>query len=93
MKLTYKIGIVNYNFNDIIKEWIKDDSEEQALQIIERTLRLNSLAANSAIIELIIYAERKMGNQICQHIEYINSRILKNEGLEVKGDFDNEEYY
>lgn len=93
MNLTYKIGIVNYNFNDIIKEWIKDDSEEQALQIIERTLRLNSLVANSAIIELIIYAERKMGNQICQHIEYINSRILKNEGLEVKGDFDNEEYY
>lgn len=86
-KLNYKIGIVEYDFNAVIEEWIREDLRDEATEIISKMLTWNNLESTHIILEWIIYLERKMGNQICMHFDYMKYKLVKAGIVPLLGQF------
>jgi hypothetical protein len=76
ISLKMKIGIVEYDFNEIIDEWIKDDCREEARDILNRMLKWDTRYTYTLLVEFIIYHEKGMGNQVCQHLDFMKSRLV-----------------
>jgi hypothetical protein len=86
-ELKYKIGIVEYDFNDVIDEWINEESRDEAKEIVSNILKWNNLKCTHTILEWIVYIERKMGNQICMHLDYMKYELVKAGIMPLTGKF------
>ena len=84
MNLKYKIGIVEYDFDKIIDEWIEINSRKEAKIIISELLS-NPEKNIKDIFELIIYVEKELGNIICLHISKIKQDLIE-QGIKIPGD-------
>ena len=71
-----KIGIVEYNFNDIIDEWILAECRPEAKEIIHHMLKWDTRYTYTLRVEFIIYHEKSMGNQVCQHLDFMKSKLV-----------------
>lgn len=85
--LKYKIGVVEYDFNEVIDEWINEESRDEAKEIIYNMLKWNNIKFFNIIVEWIIYIERKMGNQICMHLDYMKYELVKSGIMQLSGNF------
>ena len=71
-----KIGIVKYDFNDIIDEWILEECRPEAKEIIHNMLKWDTRYTYTLLVEFIIYHEKGMGNQVCQHLDFMKSKLV-----------------
>ena len=84
-ELKFKIGIVEYNFVEVIDEWIAKEYRDEAYEIVGNILDWHDFNAHHLLLEWCIYIERKMGNIICMQLDkmkydLVKARIMKNEG-------------
>lgn len=84
MKLHYKIGIITYDFQETINEWIAPEFRKEAQSIIYHILNSHNYKLQSLIIEWVIYIERKKGNLICMHLDLMKNELVK-QGIMKKG--------
>jgi hypothetical protein len=76
--LKMKIGIVEYNFRKLIKEWVKKDYRAEAEEIIYSFLTVwDDSCTYPLLVEFIIYHENKLGNQVCSHLDYMKYRLVE----------------
>ena len=82
-----KIGIVEYNFNDIIDEWILEECRPEAKEIIHHMLKWDTRYTYTLLVEFIIYHENGMGNQVCQHLDFMKSKLVDFRKMKAVGCF------
>ena len=75
--LKMKIGIVEYDFNEIIEEWIKEECRREARSIIKKMLSWDTRYTYTLLVELIIYHEKEMGNALCLHMDFMQSKLVE----------------
>ena len=75
--LKMKIGIVEYDFDQLVDEWIIKKCRKDARKIIKSTLAWDTNYSRNLLIELIIYHERGMGNIFCCHLDFIKSKLVE----------------
>jgi hypothetical protein len=75
--LKMKIGIVEYDFNKIIDEWIKKECRREARKIIKGVLNWETRYTYALLVEFIIYHEKGMGNVICSHLDFMKSKLVE----------------
>ena len=86
-KLEFKIGIVTYNFVEIIDKWFAKEFREEAYEIVDKILNWHDIKSFEVIVEWCIYIERNMGNQISSHIDYMKYLLVKERIIEKGGKF------
>ena len=85
--LKIKIGIVEYDFSDIIDEWIKEECRPEAKEIIYHMLKWDTRYIYTLLVEFIIYHEKGMGNQVCQHLDFMKSKLVDFGKMEISDCF------
>lgn len=80
--MKYKIGIIEYDFDQIMEEHIRKESREEAKNIIKNILKFN---LKDLIFELIVYVERDMGNIICLHLTKMKEILLEKHSIKIEG--------
>lgn len=74
--LKMKIGIVEYDFNEIINIWIRKECRREARKIIKIMLNWETRYSYVTLVELVIYHEKGMGNIVCSHLDFMKSRLV-----------------
>lgn len=74
--LKMKIGIVEYNFSEIIDEWVTADCRLEAREIIRHMLKWDTRYTYTLLVEFIIYHEKGMGNIICSQLDFMKSKLV-----------------
>ena len=82
-----KIGIVKYDFNDIIDEWILEECRPEAKEIIHHLLKWDTRYVYTLLVEFIIYHEKGMGNQVCQQLDFMKSKLVEVGKIKATGCF------
>lgn len=82
--INFKIGIVEYDLSLIITEWIAAEFREEAHEILNQCVTNLDEEIREDLTEFVIYYEKKMGNIICAHLDFIKARLIK-KGLMNKG--------
>ena len=85
--INFKIGIVEYDLSLIVKEWITPEYREEARDILRVCIDNIDPEITSDLIEFVIYYEKKMGNIICAHLDFIKARLIKKELMSKGGAF------
>jgi len=89
MDMKYKIGIVEYDLNELIDKWVAKEFREEAKEIVFKYLDWNDFGSHYMIVELIIYHERDMGNIFCLHLDKMKLDLVKQNIMEKGGNFGN----
>lgn len=71
-----KIGIVEYDFEKLVHEWVKEECRLEAKEILSRMLKWDTRYTYTLLVEFIIYHEKGMGNQVCQHLDLMKSKLV-----------------
>ena len=87
ISLKIKIGIVEYDFKKIIKEWIKKECRSEAEEIIGLILRWDTRYTYTLLVEFIIYHENKMGNQVCSQLDFMKYKLVDHGRMKHEGCF------
>lgn len=74
--LKMKIGIIEYDFNEIINIWIRKECRREARKIIKIMLNWETRYSYVMLVELVIYHEKGMGNIVCSHLDFMKSRLV-----------------
>ena len=74
--LKMKIGIIEYDFNKIIGEWVKEECRSEAEEIIRHMLNWDTRYTYVLLVEFIIYHEKGMGNIVCSHLDFMKSKLV-----------------
>lgn len=85
--LKMKVGIVEYDFDEIVDLWIKKECRKDAKKLIQSALSWDTNYSKSMLIELIIYHEREMGNIFCCHLDFIKSKLVEFKRVKKGGCF------
>jgi hypothetical protein len=82
-----KIGIVEYDFEEIVNEWVREDCREEAKEIIKHMLKWDTRYTYVLLIEFIIYHEKGMGNIVCCHLDLMKSKLVEFGKMKPEGCF------
>ena len=74
--LKMKIGIVEYDFNKIIDEWVTEECRPEAKEIIYHMLKWDTRYTYTLLVEFIIYHEKGMGNIVGSHLDFMKSKLV-----------------
>ncbi len=75
--LKMKIGIVEYDFNEIIDHWIKKECRKEAKSIIRTMLAWDTRYTYVMLVELVVYHEKEMGNIVCSQLDFMKSKLIE----------------
>ena len=75
--LKMMIGIVEYDFSEIINKWVYSECREEASQIIHHMLKWDTRYTYALLVEFIIYHEKEMGNIVCSHLDFMKSKLVE----------------
>ena len=85
MNLKYRVGIVEYDFSEIIDEFFAEEYRQETKEIVEKVLNSRDMKSHFLIMEWIVYIERDMGNLVCLHVDSMKEFLERSE-------FDSEKY-
>jgi hypothetical protein len=85
--LTMKIGIVEYDFNAIVDFWVATEYREEAKEIINKLLKWDTNYSYKLLVEFIVYHEKSMGNQVCQHLDFMKAKLVDRGHMKNGGHF------
>lgn len=85
--LKMKIGIVEYNFNEIINIWIRKECRREARKIIKIMLNWETRYSYVMLVELVIYHEKGMSNIVCSHLDFMKSKLVEFNKIKSTGCF------
>lgn len=85
--LKMKIGIIEYDFNEIINEWVTKDCREEALEIIGHMLKWDTRYTYVLLVEFIVYHEKGMGNIVCSQLDFMKSKLVEFGKMKAGGCF------
>lgn len=85
--LKMKIGIIEYDFNEIIDHWIKEECRKEAKQIIRKMLSWDTRYTYVLLVEFIVYHEKEMGNIVCCHLDFMKSKLVEFKKMKKGGCF------
>lgn len=74
--LKMKIGIVEYDFEEIVTRWINEECRDSALDILRHMLKWDTRYTYTLLVEFIIYHEKGMGNIVCSHLDFMKSKLV-----------------
>lgn len=85
--LKMKIGIIEYDFNEIIGEWVKEEYRSEAEEIIRHMLNWDTRYTYALLVEFIVYHEKGMGNIVCSHLDFMKSKLVDFGKMKAEGWF------
>jgi hypothetical protein len=92
MNVKWKIGIVEYDFNEIMDNLLNETSREEAKLIIASAISLSEVGSPEIkchffkrLAELVIYIEKDMANIVCLHLEAMKKDIKNKANIKIKG--------
>jgi len=85
--LKMKIGIVEYDFSEIIDEWVTEECRPEAKKIIQHMLKWDTRYTYTLLVEFIIYHEKGMGNIVCSHLDFMKSKLVDFGKMKATGCF------
>ena len=74
--LKMKIGIVEYDFDIIVDYWVAAEYRVEAKEIINKLLKWDTNYSYKLLVEFIVYHEKSMGNQVCQHLDFMKAKLV-----------------
>lgn len=87
LSLKMKIGIVEYDFSDIIDEWVTEECRPEAKEIIHHMLKWDTRYVYTLLVEFIIYHEKGMGNIVCSQLDFMKSKLVEFGKMKAVGCF------
>ena len=82
-----KIGIVEYDFSNIIDLWVNEECRPEAKEIIHHMLKWDTRYTYVLLVEFIVYHEKEMGNIVCSHLDYMKSKLVEFGKMKAAGCF------
>ena len=78
----YKIGVVVYNLEEIINEWIRPDLIEESVFIVKTYYEISSLdkCLNKHLVEFCVHHDNNIGNIVCLGLDAMYEFIHKEIG-------------
>lgn len=80
----YRIGIVVYNLEDIVNEWIRPDYRDDAILILKTyydIIKSKDKLFDPHLVQLCVHSDKKHGNIVCLGLDKISDILLESIGL------------